>query len=653
MRFSIGRKLAVLIVSAVVMSVIVTTVLLVKLDGIIYNQSETLLRNQIDTATSIVNQIKSSAADDPVSQSMAKQRALEMLSAIRYAGNEYVFVLNTEGKMLVNANSAIIGSNMLEQKDANGFAMIQHIVDQAVKGGGVTSYLWERKPGQGPEPKLSYSEMVPGWNWVLGTGLYTNDVQALFWSATLASLYWTLPLVGLLILIALPLARSISRPVNAMVVAMQALARGDTTVEILALGRNDEIGEMATTLEAFRKATIEHDQLTVVSDAAKAEALRNADEKKREDAIYHQEHKHFTDEVTRGFDALSGGDLTVRLEKPFADEYEGIRTRFNQTVETLEETMLGVVSLVGSIQTGLAEITTAANDLSQRTEEQAANLEETVAALGEVTNAVQETSVGAGNAQGVANSTHRQAEKGGEVVGRAVIAMQKIEQSSQKISRIIGVIDEIAFQTNLLALNAGVEAARAGDAGRGFAVVAQEVRGLAQRSADAAKEIKELISLSGTQVEEGVTLVSASGQSLSEIVERVAEMSVLVATIAKSASEQATSLFEVSTAADQMDKVTQQNAAMVEQTTAAAQTLMGDTATLFEKMSIFRMTGSLVQDVRAVPKAPRAGRPSLVAKRSVSQVETRNTTTQLRTVGRSGAAPVANAAADRESWEEF
>ena len=289
--------------------------------------------------------------------------------------------------------------------------------------------------------------------------------------------------------------------------------------------------------------------------------------------------------------ALARGVLNQQLDNPLAPELDQLRIDLNSALAALQRTMGQVGQNALSVRHTTEEIRSSTNDLSRRTEQQAASLEETAAALDELTATVRKAAEGARHARAVVSGAKVDAEKSGGVVREAVKSMDGIEASSNKISQIIGVIDEIAFQTNLLALNAGVEAARAGDAGRGFAVVAQEVRALAQRSADAAKEIKALISTSTQQVSVGVNFVGQTGQALDRIIAQVTEIDTAVSEIAASAQEQSITLGEINTAVNQMDRTTQQNAAMVEQATAACHGLANDAGELSALIDAFTVTG--------------------------------------------------------------
>jgi methyl-accepting chemotaxis protein len=284
---------------------------------------------------------------------------------------------------------------------------------------------------------------------------------------------------------------------------------------------------------------------------------------------------------------MAEGDLTADIQARFEGRYQQIKDDFNSTIDSLRRAMSAIVTATGGLQAGSDEIASASDDLSRRTVQQAASLEETAAALDELTATVRRSAAGAKEASTAASSAREEAARSGDVMRDAVAAMGEIEQSSGQITQIIGVIDEIAFQTNLLALNAGVEAARAGDAGRGFAVVAQEVRALAQRSAEAAKEIKILIASSTAQVSRGVQLVGDTGQALNGIVGKVSQIDTLISEIAQSSQEQATGLNQVNAAVNQMDQVTQQNAAMVEEATAAATSLRNEAGDLARLVARF------------------------------------------------------------------
>ena len=314
------------------------------------------------------------------------------------------------------------------------------------------------------------------------------------------------------------------------------------------------------------------------------------------------------DTIGGGLAQLAANNLEHRLNAMENPAFSKLRTDFNIAMDQLQAVMRKVADSASTIQSGSHQIASSSDNLSRRTEQQAANLEQTAAALDEITATVRKTAEGSTHARQVVSSARRDAHQSEEVVQRAVLAMNGIEQSSKKIGQIIGVIDEIAFQTNLLALNAGVEAARAGDAGRGFAVVASEVRALAQRSANAAKEIKALIRTSEDQVTAGVELVGQTGKALGRFVGQVAEVNDIVVSIATAAEEQATALHQVNTAVNQMDQVTQQNAAMVEQSNAATVELNTEAEQMGRLMSQFRLGQSREHVAAAAPTLVQGGR---------------------------------------------
>jgi methyl-accepting chemotaxis protein len=346
-------------------------------------------------------------------------------------------------------------------------------------------------------------------------------------------------------------------------------------------------------------------------------------------------------ETRRVVRSLSDGDLTDSMRGDFKGAFGELQQNVNGTMETLRSTMGQVRNATGAMNDGSAELSSASNDLSKRTEQQAAALEETSAALDEITSVVRTSTERANEATVMVGEAKESAVQSGAVVRNAIEAMGRIEQASREIAQITNVIDEIAFQTNLLALNAGVEAARAGEAGKGFAVVAQEVRELAQRSASAAKDIKGLIGKSGQEVAGGVELVQKTGAALSEIESRVSRINDHIHSIAVASREQATGLAEVNTAVNQMDQVTQQNAAMVEESSAATSKLSSEADALYRLVAHFKIGSDAGQAARPVSVG--------IAHRSQPSPARKMTAALGRAFGGGSAAAVSNAS----EWEEF
>jgi methyl-accepting chemotaxis protein len=437
------------------------------------------------------------------------------------------------------------------------------------------------------------------------------------------------------------LSRTIVRPIVGMTAAMGRLAGGQNDIDVPALDRHDEVGRMAQSVLVFKDAAIEKLRLSGETDRMRSDAERQRQIGDEQKAREEGEIRFAIDALAGGLAGLANGDVAGRITTPFSSQFDSLRNDFNNAVEKLQGALQSVGRNASAINAGAGEIRSAADDLARRTERQATAVEQTAAALEEVTTTVRDSAKRAEDVGKLVESTRLGAEKSGEVVRKAVTAMQQIERSSGEISNIIGVIDDIAFQTNLLALNAGVEAARAGDAGKGFAVVAQEVRELAQRSANAAKEIKALINTSGTQVNTGVALVDETGKALAEIVGAVREINKHVGAIVTATREQSIGLQEINTAVNNMDQGTQQNAAMVEEQTAASHTLAQEAGALDGLLRQFKL-GQGQADTPRTMVAGTASRPVASPARALT-----------RTVAKAFGGKAATAAAVQEDWTEF
>ncbi|MFD1035243.1 methyl-accepting chemotaxis protein [Sphingomonas hankookensis] len=539
---------------------------LFRLSAVMHEGIERSTRQAVEGARSVVAHYHAEEVAGRLTRAQAQRAALTTLKAMRYDGTEYFWVNDLHPRMLMHPiKPELDGTDLSNNRDTNGKA---HFVEMAqivkARGAGFLEYNWT-KPGQPtPLPKLSYVAGFGPWGWVIGSGVYIDRINTAVFDAALYLIGLALVVLALVALFSFRIGRSISLPIEAVSTRMRALAGGDTASAIPGRARHDEIGAMAVALETFR-------------DAAIVAAERET------------EQQRVVATIGKGLESLARGQLDTRIGDTLTGPFRKIGTDFDSAMVALGDAMRAVALSTGGIRSGASDISSASDDLSRRTEQQAASLEETAAALDQITATVRRTAAGAAKADTTMVATRGDAEDGARIVRDAVGAMSGIKRASDEISEIISVIDGIAFQTNLLALNAGVEAARAGDAGKGFAVVASEVRALAQRSADAANDVKNRIHASGAQVQRGVDLVGRTGEALERIVGRVAEISGLVAAIARGADEQASGLQQVNIAVGEMDAVTQQNAAMVEQSTAAARSLAEQAEALADHVARFRL----------------------------------------------------------------
>ena len=416
-----------------------------------------------------------------------------------------------------------------------------------------------------------------------------NDLA---WWAILATLAVLVVMGG----IGTYISARLTRPLTELATLMNRLNSGDKSIVVGYVGRGDEVGTMARALETFRQGALDKERMEEESHRKNEEIDEERQQREAEKAASAREIEEAVSALATGLAALSRGKLDQRITTAFAPSLDHLRHDFNNSLAGLEATIASIGSSVTTIRAGSGELKMASDDLSRRTERQAAALEEAAAALADMTGAVNGALARCETAVGVAADTLTGAHTSTTVVRDAIDAMERIESSSAKIRQIIDVIDQIAFQTNLLALNAGVEAARAGEAGKGFAVVAQEVRELAQKSATAARDIGALITASASDVENGVTLVLKTGESLEHIQGNIQSINEHIGAIVGSSREQSARLTEINSAVSGLDQVTQQNAAMVEETSASAHSLANEAEVLNEQISHFSIGNAAAGD---------------------------------------------------------
>ncbi|MCZ7448212.1 methyl-accepting chemotaxis protein [Agrobacterium rhizogenes] len=572
------------------------------------HSDERKLRDQISTDLATLSDVQSKLQtylNIPADQAAAQAATVETLNKInamnyelRIAASDFLGGMNEDTLKKVKGRFKGLGfylGKVKEQHAGNG--PIQELADKAIAVIGQAQdrfdQLLVRVRARDAAFEAASASMNDAWNKILEFAQVQRDhattaqdrAQTISLTTTMIALLFGC-LAGFLLI------RTIKTPIEALTASMKAVASGKLDENIGSTEKRDEIGEMARALDVFRHNALE--KIRVESDAEQSRTLvrqqRQEDDlrKTRDAAAISQA----VDAIASGLHKLASGDLTVTISHPLDGELDQLRQDFNGSMMRLQATMRQIRDNVEMIQGNGNQMAEAAEDLARRTEQQAASLEETAAAVDEITVTVRSSAERAKDADQIVRQAKRSADDSAVVVNNAIDAMGRIEEASRQIEQITGVIDEIAFQTNLLALNAGVEAARAGDAGKGFAVVAQEVRELAQRSAKAAKEIKALINKSTAEVTTGSHLVQETGAVLSQISTQIVTISQHVETIARGSHDQSSALQGVNATVNQMDQMTQHNAAMVEETTAASRELASQADSLLALVLQFRIEGN-------------------------------------------------------------
>ena len=504
----------------------------------------------VDTAWGVLSHYQQAAQSGALPLAEAQRDARQAIRDMRFNGNDYFFIIDETPRMVMHPiEPALDGKDLSEKKDPQGKRLFVAMAQVAKESGaGFVRYVWNKPGSDHPVGKVTYVRLLPEWGWVIGAGLYVDDIEAQMHRVlyTTIAVYALVILIGLVLIVLL--SRSISRPLARAVTMIQELERGHLGMR-LRLNRKDEIGVMADAMDGF------------------------ADDLQRE--------------VVDALQKLAQGDLTFDAHPRDADDV--LRGSLKKLEEDLHQ-LIGQVRTSGDqIVAGAMQISDSSQALSQGATEQASSLEQISASMHQLSSQTQHNADSAAQANRLATQVRTEAEEGNTQMQQMVAAMAEIDGASQNISKIIKVIDEIAFQTNLLALNAAVEAARAGQHGKGFAVVAEEVRNLAARSARAAKETAELIEGSVRMTGNGSKIADRTAKALAEIVADVSKVTDLVAEIAAASNEQAQGIGQVSQGVAQIDQVTQQNTANAEEGAAASEELHSQAGQLRQMLRRFTL----------------------------------------------------------------
>jgi methyl-accepting chemotaxis protein len=592
MRLNIGRRLNLLTLAALCAMTIGLAMALLRLGNVMLHDGTMQTRATLETAYGVVEHYQAEEAVGHLTRGQAQAAALSTLKRMHYDGKEYFWVNDLLPRMIMHpAKPELDGKDLRQTADPDGRFPFVEFVKAAERNpdGDFVAYRWPKPGSDTPQPKVSFVKKFAPWGWVIGTGAYQTDIWAAIWRE--AALLVGLALCGIVGMAALGwfLGRSITQPLNALTVRMEGLQAGDTATDIPGLARSDELGDMARALGTFRD---------VAKDKAEADRI-----KAEEDAAQHA----VVSTLSRHLKAMSDGDLTAQIQQTFPTNYQELKGNYNSALGDLCELMASVTEACHGIRTGSDEIARAADDLARRTEGNAASLEQASASLSQMEGTLVHTAESAGQTVEQTEQAVSTVVAGRNIAENAMAAMGRVSESAKGIDSVIEGLDKIAFQTRVLAMNAAVEAGRAGDAGRGFAVVADLVSALAMRSEEEAKRARGQLTSTQEDIGAAVGAVRDVDGALAGISGSVEQVLLLVSRMATDNRTQASTIKEIAGAVNDIDRATQQNAAMVEETSAAARNLATEADGLNRSASRFK-TGedALVLGTTAV----RAARPA-------------------------------------------
>ncbi|WP_448663521.1 cache domain-containing protein [Sphingomonas sp. CJ20] len=589
-RMKIGTRVLVIGAASLIGLILVLGLSIQRLDSALEEGFNNRTKQTLDVAYSQFDRFYAEEQAGRMTRAQAQQAAQDAIRAMRFGkgGKDYFFILDTNHQMLMHpVKPELQSTNVADKPDASGKFHYREMVEKVkATGEGFVQYDYKMPDGSGNKPKLSYVRGFKPWGWLVVTGVFNEEIRA-----TVSAAAWRLGSVVFFVLVALVgvivfISRSITGPLAKITARMRDLAQGNTGEDIPGIERRDEIGDMAAALQVFRENAV------AKAEAEFAKAQSDADQ------------KAIVTVLSEKLKALSEGDLTASIPGNVPAAYRSLADNFNTALVNLRDLIAALAEATQSIETGSSEIAAASDDLARRTESNAASLEQTSAALSQMNARLKSSADAADRTVGCAQDAIGIVESGRATAEQATSAMDRVANSSKGIDSVIEGLDKIAFQTRVLAMNAAVEAGRAGEAGRGFAVVADLVSALAMRSEEESKRARDQLTATQADIVVAVSAVKKVDESLAEITGSVGQVHQFVETMASDNRAQSSTIGEIATAVNVMDQSTQQNAAMVEETSAAARNLNGEVATLSTQAARFKVGNDATRRAASRATAP-------------------------------------------------